>query len=52
MYLAAQAFFTSLGLEPLNDEFWSDSIFEEPSDGTEMSCTAGVWDFMNAEDFR
>lgn len=52
MYLAAQAFFTSLGLDPLNDEFWADSIFEHPNDGRDMSCTAGVWDFMNAEDFR
>ncbi|KAJ8035990.1 Angiotensin-converting enzyme [Holothuria leucospilota] len=52
MYLVAQTFFTSLGLDPLNDEFWTDSIFEHPNDGRSISCSAGVWDFMNAKDFR
>jgi peptidyl-dipeptidase A len=52
MFLIAEDFFVSLGLDPMPNEFWNGSIFEKPNDGREMNCHASAWDFYNGKDFR
>ncbi len=48
----AENFYKSLGMEPLPDAFWKNSIFEKPTDGREINCHASAWDFLNGKDFR
>ncbi|XP_037347809.1 angiotensin-converting enzyme isoform X1 [Talpa occidentalis] len=52
MFLVAEQFFTSLGLEPMPPEFWAESMLEKPKDGREVVCHASAWDFYNRKDFR
>jgi len=51
MFRVAEEFFTSLGLEPMRQEFWDHSMIVRPK-GKEVVCHASAWDFMNAKDFR
>lgn len=51
MFEAAERFFTSLGLEPMPEEFWNKTIMVQP-DGITMVCHASAWDFYNQKDFR
>jgi peptidyl-dipeptidase A len=64
MVETGEAFFTSLGFDPLPATFWERSIIEKPAD-RELVCHASAWDFdatdevrikmctkVNAEDFR
>ncbi|XP_076456252.1 uncharacterized protein LOC143290570 isoform X2 [Babylonia areolata] len=51
MFRTAEAFFSSLGFEPLMDSFWNGSILEKPAD-REIVCHASAWDFSTAKDFR
>ncbi len=46
-----EAFFTSLGFEPLPDTFWTRSLFVKPQD-REVICHASAWDVDNEEDLR
>ncbi|XP_071493991.1 angiotensin-converting enzyme-like [Diadema antillarum] len=52
MYKMAEEFFISLGLDPLPDSFWNDSMLVRPSDGRIVNCHASAWDFRNQRDFR
>ena len=36
MFRQAESFFTSLGLEPMTDEFWKKSMFTRPTDGRQV----------------
>ena len=52
MFVEAESFFTSLGLEPMTDEFWNRSMFVRPSDGREVTCHASASDMFTQNDFR
>ena len=47
----AEGFFTSLGLAPLPETFWSRSQITRPRD-REVICHASAWDLDNVEDLR
>lgn len=51
MFRVAEEFFTSLGLEPMPQEFWDESMLVKP-EGREVVCHASAWDFYNRKDFR
>ncbi|XP_059351358.1 angiotensin-converting enzyme-like [Daphnia carinata] len=51
MFQVSDEFFTSLGLIPMPDEFWKESMIEKP-DNREVVCHASAWDFCNKKDFR
>jgi peptidyl-dipeptidase A len=38
LFNISEEFFTSLGLDPMLDDFWNNSIFEKPTDGREINC--------------
>jgi peptidyl-dipeptidase A len=46
-----EAFFTSLGFEPLPATFWERSLFVKPKD-REVVCHASAWDVDNINDLR
>ena len=46
-----EAFFTSLGFEPLPKSFWERSMFRKPAD-RDVICHASAWDIDNQEDVR
>ncbi len=46
-----EAFFSSLGLDPLPDTFWSRSLFTKPRD-RDVVCHASAWDLDGADDIR
>jgi peptidyl-dipeptidase A len=46
-----EAFFTSLGFEPLPKTFWERSMFRKPAD-RDVVCHASAWDIDNQEDLR
>ncbi|CAF0929500.1 unnamed protein product [Brachionus calyciflorus] len=52
LFLIAEEFYTSLGLDPLPETFWNNSLFEKPNDGREVNCHASAWDFYDGKDFR
>lgn len=52
MFLISEEFFVSLGLEPMPELFWNNSVFVKPSDGRDMNCHASAWDFFDGQDFR
>ena len=52
IFQQSDAFFVSLGLEPMPESFWTDSMLEKPDDGREVVCHASAWDFRNGQDFR
>jgi len=52
MFRLADAFFTSIGLDPVPPLFWKKSLIVKPDDGREVICHASAWDFMNGKDFR
>lgn len=47
----AEAFFTSLGFDPLPDTFWERSMFVEPLDHKAV-CHASAWNLDSKEDLR
>ncbi|KAM4797112.1 angiotensin-converting enzyme 2 [Rhinophrynus dorsalis] len=51
MFREAEIFFKSIGLFPLNDKFWNNSMLEEPKDGRKVVCHPTAWDLGNG-DFR
>lgn len=51
MFQISEDFFTSLGLDPMPEEFWNKTIMVNP-DGVDMVCHASAWDFYNQKDFR
>jgi peptidyl-dipeptidase A len=46
-----EAFFTSLGFEPLPKTFWERSMFRKPAD-RDVVCHASAWDIDNQDDLR
>ncbi|XP_069122365.1 angiotensin-converting enzyme-like [Argopecten irradians] len=51
MYRVAEEFFTSLGLGPMPEGFWTKSMLEKPAD-RDVVCHASAWDFFDGQDFR
>jgi peptidyl-dipeptidase A len=51
MVKVAEAFYTSLGMNPLPATFWERSMFVKPK-GKEAVCHASSWDVTNANDLR
>ena len=51
MVKTGEAFFTSLGLDPLPPTFWERSMFKKPRD-REVVCHASAWDVMYDNDLR
>jgi len=51
MVRAAEAFFTSMGLDPLPETFWTNSMFTKPDD-REVVCHASAWDVGMKDDLR
>src|SRR5690606_7071286 len=51
MIETGEAFFTSLGFEPLPQTFWERSLFVQPSD-REVVCHASAWNVDAEEDLR
>ncbi len=51
MVKTGEAFFTSLGLDPLPATFWDRSMFLRPED-REVVCHASAWDLDDEEDVR
>jgi peptidyl-dipeptidase A len=51
MVKTGEAFFTSLGFEPLPDTFWARSQFTKPRD-RDVVCHASAWDVDAREDLR
>jgi peptidyl-dipeptidase A len=51
MVKKAEAFFVSLGMDPLPATFWERSMFEKPKD-REVVCHASAWDVGFNDDLR
>ena len=51
MVRTGEAFFTSLGLDPLPETFWERSLFTEPAD-RDVVCHASAWDVDEVDDLR
>lgn len=51
MVKLGEAFFTSLGLDPLPATFWERSLFVKPRD-REVVCHASAWDVSFSDDLR
>ncbi|ELU13139.1 hypothetical protein CAPTEDRAFT_175968 [Capitella teleta] len=51
MFELSEEFFTSLGLIPMTEKFWDDTMMVKPDD-RDVVCHASAWDFYNQEDFR
>jgi len=51
MVETGEAFFTSLGLDPLPETFWERSMIVRP-EGREVVCHASAWDLDDEEDVR
>ncbi|HMB60323.1 MAG TPA: M2 family metallopeptidase [Xanthomonadales bacterium] len=51
MVKTGEAFFSSLGFEPLPETFWERSLFVKPAD-RDVECHASAWDIDEKEDLR
>jgi len=51
MVKTAEAFFTSMGFEPLPDTFWKRSLITKPQD-REVQCHASAWNIDDKNDVR
>jgi peptidyl-dipeptidase A len=51
MVKTGEAFFTSLGLPPLPDTFWTRSLITRPQD-RDVQCHASAWNLDNLDDLR
>jgi peptidyl-dipeptidase A len=51
MVKTGEAFFSSLGFDPLPETFWQRSQFVKPAD-REVVCHASAWDIDNVDDIR
>ena len=52
MVKTGEAFFTSLGFDPLPDTFWERSMIVRPPAPREVVCHASAWDVDDEEDVR
>ncbi|WP_371395513.1 M2 family metallopeptidase [Fretibacter rubidus] len=51
MVKTGEAFFSSLGFEPLPETFWERSLITKPQD-REVQCHASAWDLDDRDDIR
>ncbi|XP_008492997.2 angiotensin-converting enzyme 2 [Calypte anna] len=51
IFKAAEAFFTSIGLEKMTDGFWNNSMLTEPTDNRKVVCHPTAWD-LGKGDYR
>jgi peptidyl-dipeptidase A len=51
MVKMAEAFYTSLGMQPLPDTFWQRSMFDKPK-GKDVVCHPSAWDVTLDNDLR
>jgi peptidyl-dipeptidase A len=51
MVATGEAFFTSLGFDPLPETFWERSLMTQPRDRS-VECHASAWDIDDADDVR
>eukprot|EP00079_Xenopus_tropicalis_P011887 XP_002938293.1 PREDICTED: angiotensin-converting enzyme 2 [Xenopus tropicalis] len=51
MFKEAEIFFKSVDLFALNENFWNNSMLEEPKDGRQVVCHPTAWD-LGMNDFR
>jgi peptidyl-dipeptidase A len=51
MVKTGEAFFSSLGFEPLPETFWTRSLFEQPRD-RDVLCHASAWSIDEKDDLR
>jgi peptidyl-dipeptidase A len=51
MVRMGEAFYTSLGMDPLPDSFWAKSQFDKPKD-KDVVCHASAWDVQYDNDLR
>lgn len=49
MFALSENFFTSLGLYEMTEDFWNNSMYEQPTDDREVICHASAWDFFDTE---
>lgn len=47
----ADEFFQSIGLIPVNDDFWANSIFERPPAPRQIVCHPEAWDLCDGKSF-
>ncbi|XP_067685542.1 uncharacterized protein [Haliotis asinina] len=52
MFRTAEDFYKSIGLTPMPQTFWHNSMLEKPKDGRDVVCYASAWDMSNTKDFR
>lgn len=52
MFIVAEEFYTSLGLQAMPTSYGPKSMIVKPTDGREVFCHASAWDFSDGEDFR
>lgn len=48
----ADEFYQSMGLSPMTQDFWDNSIMVKPNDGRGFQCHASAFDIYNGHDFR
>lgn len=51
MFQLANEFYESINMTGLPQEFWVNSIFEQPPDRP-ILCQPSAWDFCNGQDYR
>ncbi|XP_050702649.1 LOW QUALITY PROTEIN: angiotensin-converting enzyme-like, partial [Eriocheir sinensis] len=51
LFQMGDSFFTSMGLKPVPDTFWTRSMLTKPED-RDVSCHPTAWDFYDGKDFR
>ncbi|KAJ7417836.1 angiotensin I converting enzyme 2 [Willisornis vidua] len=51
IFQAAEAFFTSIGLDNMTEGFWRNSMLTEPTDGRKVVCHPTAWD-LGKNDYR
>ncbi|KAG8450383.1 hypothetical protein GDO86_002874 [Hymenochirus boettgeri] len=51
LFEEAETFFMSVDLYKLNEDFWNNSMIEEPKDGRKVVCHPTAWD-LGLNDFR
>uniref|UniRef100_A0A672V5V3 Angiotensin-converting enzyme n=1 Tax=Strigops habroptila TaxID=2489341 RepID=A0A672V5V3_STRHB len=51
IFKAAEAFFTSIGLDEMTEGFWNNSMLTEPADNRKVVCHPTAWD-LGKNDYR
>ncbi|KFQ88824.1 Angiotensin-converting enzyme 2 [Phoenicopterus ruber ruber] len=51
IFKAAEAFFTSIGLDNMTEGFWKNSMLTEPTDNRKVVCHPTAWD-LGKNDYR